>query len=106
MVGPLFNADGQLANEKRQVFTSHLNRRVPPQRGLSVEAWTLPSRRPRSSNLDPRGRFPQPSVGQVYKKTSEIFALAPRLSDDVDRWVRESNVTVGTRQPPRAMTVG
>jgi len=29
-VGPLFNADGQLANEKRQVFTSHLNRRVPP----------------------------------------------------------------------------
>ena len=24
------NADGQLANEKRQVFTSHLNRRVPP----------------------------------------------------------------------------
>ena len=77
-----------------------------PQRGLSVEAWALPSRHPRSSNLDPRGRFPQPSVEQVYKKTSEIFALAPRLSDDVDRWVRESNVTVGTRQPPRAMTVG
>ena len=30
VVGPLFNADGQLANEERQVFASHLNRRVSP----------------------------------------------------------------------------
>ena len=30
VVGPLFNADGQLANEKRQVFASHLNRKVSP----------------------------------------------------------------------------
>ena len=30
VVGPLFNADGQLANEKRRVFASHLNRKVSP----------------------------------------------------------------------------
>ena len=71
-----------------------------------VEAWALPSRHPRSSNLDPRGRFPRPSVGQVSQKTSEILPLAPRLSDGDGRWVCESNVTVGPRQPPRAMTVG
>ena len=99
---------GAVTRSQTKAVQSHVSpqQKGIPQRGLSVEAWALPSRRPRSSNLDPRGRFPQPSVGQVSQKTSEIFALAPRLSDDVDRWVRESNVTVGTRQPPRAMTVG